>query len=400
MKITLINPPAPFLDNQTLFPNLGSLYLMASLKRYGYEADYVDMCFEEDITNIDSDIIGITATSPQVEIAAEIADDLRKIKKRCIILGGCGAYSAQKYKNKFDLILKGEGEERLPLLLDMLDKNQPYMQKSFQDILNMDTFATDINNIFYPDRNFLKDRYHYQIEDRKATTMITSRGCPFKCGFCMEGNSTKLRLRSVDNILGEIDEICNLGYRAIMFYDDVFTSNPSRVKEIGGYLKSKDIIYRCFTHVKFAKKVAKELAATGCKEVAIGIESGDDRILKIVNKGFTSSQALEVVKILKDCGLKVKTFLMIGLPGETKESIENTKEWLRKAQPHSYNYQIFSPFPGTDIWENKEKYDISWNGKVPANFYEAAIWTNELSSDEILQAKKDFDEEFPNILIN
>jgi anaerobic magnesium-protoporphyrin IX monomethyl ester cyclase len=389
MKITLIVPDSDFLDDNRAFPNLGVLYLSSSLKKHGFDVDIFDMTLDKDLSKVKTDIVGISATSPNVETAVKIAYKLKSRGCRFVILGGCGAGSASKYKHVFDFILKGECEDKIVDFMNAV-KNNDYEALS---IIRNKVDVPDINNIEYPDRSDLKD-YNYKIDGRKTATMITSRGCCFSCAFCEEGKTRNLRVRNIDNVLGEIDEISELSYKAVMIFDDIFTSNTKRLKRIANHLKSKDIYYRCFTHVKFAKKSAKILAETNCKEVGIGIESGDDNILQTINKGFTSNQANEAIKILKDHGLRVKVFLMLGLPGETMKTIENTKKWYEKAGPDLFNLSIYTPFSGTHIYENKDKYDIDWDDVTPTNFYESTVWTDSVDKKTLLKEKNKFYEQY------
>lgn len=389
--ITLILPESEFLQDQRAFPNLGVLYLSSSLAKRGYKTDILDMSLDKDLDSINTDIVGISATSPNIKQAAKIAAYLKSKGHRYVILGGCGSGSVGEYRDVFDIIMRGECEHRLPDLMDVLidsTNNKVERIKQIEKLLSV----PDIDTIPFPDRSLLKD-YNYKIEGRKTATMITSRGCCFSCAFCEEGKSSNLRVRKVDNVIQEIDEVEKLGYKAIMFFDDIFTSNAKRLETVGKYLLDKDIFYRCFTHVKFAHKAAKALADTGCKEVGIGIESADDDILRSTRKGFTSSEATKAIKILQDHGLKVKVFLMVGLPGESKDTIDKMWRWYDTTRPDLYSLSIYSPFPGTEIYENKTNFDINWC-EDSTHFYDAKVWTSQLTRQDLQLAKQSFDNQY------
>ena len=221
------------------------------------------------------------------------------------------------------------------------------------------------------------------------------------CAFCTDGANKTVRRRSIDNIIGEIDDVRSRGYTGVMFFDDVFTINRDRVKVIGDYLMSKSMVYRCFTHVRVASRVAKTLADTNCREVGIGIESGDDNILRTIRKNFSIAEAKQAIKSLKTHGVRVKAFFMVGLPGETKESIQATRRFIAETMPDDIDVSVYVPFPGTDIYDNRVNYDLSWNGGNMNNFYKGkpgsykvSTWTSKLNSDDILAARDSIEKEF------
>ncbi len=245
--------------------------------------------------------------------------------------------------------------------------------------------------------------YEYKIDGRNTTTIITSRGCPFACAFCVDGNNKKLRLANVGRVRKEIDEIYKLGYQSLMFFDDIFTMKKDRLADIALYMLSRDIIYRCFTHVNFVNKdMCQTLEQTGCKEVGIGIESGNDRVLKKIGKGFNSEKALNATKMLKRYGIRTKVFLMLGLPGESYESIGDTKEWLMKAEPDDFDISLYQPFPDTRIWDDKSKYELEWDKGIPkfykgkAGEYESTVHTPYLTTKQLIQERDQIEEDFKN----
>ena len=140
------------------------------------------------------------------------------------------------------------------------------------------------------------------------------------------------------------------------------------------------------------------LKSTGCAEVAIGVESADDYIHETVcRKGTTVEQATEFVRYCKEIGLRVKTYFIIGLPSESRESVEKTRLWLDKERPENYDVSIFTPYPGSHIYNHKKDYDIGWDQEVLENVWHSgeaqygtcAVHTSHLSSEEILTLKNE-----------
>ena len=145
------------------------------------------------------------------------------------------------------------------------------------------------------------------------------------------------------------------------------------------------------------------LAETGCGECCIGLESADEYIHEVVvNKLTTVQDHSDFVEIAKKKGLRVKTFLMIGLPSESRESVENTKKWLRQYRPENFDISIFTPYPGAPIYQHKEKFEIDWDQdhleqiwfSGQAQYDDCAVWTPYLSSKNILEIKAEIQDEF------
>lgn len=248
----------------------------------------------------------------------------------------------------------------------------------------------------------LKDRQDVYCMEVPATGWFFANNVlVHNCSFCVDGANKTVRRRSVDNIIGEIDDVRERGYTGVMFFDDVFTINRDRVRTVGDYLMSKEMVYRCFTHVRVASKVARTLADTNCREVGIGIESGDNDILRTIRKNFSVSEARDAIRSLKAHGVRVKAFFMVGLPGETKDTIQSTRRFIAETRPDDIDVSVYVPFPGTDIYDNRDNYDLSWNGSNMDNFYKGKpgsykvnTWTSKLGSLEILEARDSIESEF------
>lgn len=389
MKIALVNLDSPFLINSKIFPPLGILYIASALRKEGHEPVWYDFAGTQ-LKEPNEDIVLITITSPQIEIAKEFVKDYCKGKK--IVIGGCGVESLTKEERYcFDNVVFGEGEVIIKHLINNIGVNP--------DIESL--MLPDINKVEFPARDLI-DGYEYKIDGRNTTTIITSRGCPFSCAFCVDGNDKKLRVASVDRVCEEIDEIYKLGYQSLMFFDDIFTMKKNRLADIALHMLSRDIIYRCFTHVNFVNKdMCQTLQQTGCKEVGIGIESGNDRILKSIGKGFNSEKALNATKMLKRYGIRTKVFLMIGLPGESLESIDDTIVWLSRAKPDDFDITLYQPFPDTRIWNEKDKYDIDWDWEHVPEFYKgrageyhSTVKTPYLTTKKLIQERDKIEEMF------
>jgi pyruvate-formate lyase-activating enzyme len=231
-----------------------------------------------------------------------------------------------------------------------------------------------------------------------------SRGCPYACAFC----STiwqRVRFHSAEYVLKELTEIQSYGFNAVNFFDDVFTLKRERLKTICGGLKARRMSWRCFiTGNTVTEAMLSLMSKSGCKEVAIGIESGSDRILQAIHKRSTSEKNKKAIQIAHDAGLQVKGFIIIGLPGESEDTIAETEAFINECPCDDYDFSLLSVLPGSDIYRNHGEYDLIHNtskvdyGKMwykgTPGMYEATEATISLSSIELTEARDKLEKKY------
>ena len=198
----------------------------------------------------------------------------------------------------------------------------------------------DLDSLPFPARHLLPPLSRYRPTPASYRrlplgVMITSRGCPQQCAFCdraVFGNG--YRKRSPENVLGEVDELAyKYGAREIRFFDDCFTLDKERVMKIcHGLRKIKPRLpWTCLTTVgSVTKELLKEMSSSGCWQVLYGLESGSDRMLKLLKKGATLEQNIQAVRWAKEAGLSVRADFIVGTPGETEESLRETLAFALK----------------------------------------------------------------------
>ena len=202
--------------------------------------------------------------------------------------------------------------------------------------------------------------------------MFTSRGCPEQCIFCASHLvfGGKVRFRSAEHILKEVDEcITRWGYRHFTIDDDTFTYNPGRLEKICSGFRGRGITWDCDTRVNAVNRdMLKMMAESGCKKVALGVESGSQRVLALNRKGITLEQARNAFKWAHEFGIITTAFFMIGShPSETREEVEMSFKLMRELDPELMAVSIAVPYPGTELYrimkaqgyifeENWEKY--------------------------------------------
>lgn len=392
VSIALINPPSPFLISDNVMPPLGLMYLSSYLKQHGIKATILDLAVNPDCDLKGYDIYAITSTTPQYPEALKILSSIKKINPRTLfVIGGAHATAFRHECHGFDSIVIGEGEEALLSICRFKERSKNSKICGLVEARQI----PDIDSIPFPDRTFKGfDKYHYNINGLPATTMMSSRGCPFNCYFCCNTWGNKVRLRSSDNVLKEARELKFMGFKGIMFFDDTFTVDKHRVKNIAIGLKELGMVWRCFIHANTVdSNLLRIMQQCGCIEVGMGVESGNNEILKAINKKIDLERAIEVCDRCHEIGLRIKTFLMTGLPGESKETIKDTINFLKRARPNDYDITCYTPFPETEIWNNTEKFDIIFD-KLTLDYsklfykgkfgeYTAQVSTSHLSSEDI-----------------
>ena len=412
MKIVLINPPSPFLINQKSFPPLGILYLVSSLRNNKIDMDIVDLANQEN--NLESalkvlskaDLYGITSTTSQYVYAKRIKDILRKLNPSAkIIIGGAHPSSVPDKcrEDGFDTVVVGEGENAI---VDIVKKYE--VSGKVPDILNL-PYIDDMDSIPYPARDMLDiNSYWYDIDGNKATTLITSRGCPYKCAFCSKDVwKNKTRFHSEEYIYKELKEIISkYGFKYFLFLDDTITLNRNRLLGLCSKIKELNIKWRCYARANTTRDMLVAMKDAGCVEVGVGVESGSQKILDTIGKHLTVDQNAKFIKECKEVGIIANVFIMIGLPGETYETVSETKKWMEEVRPDKFGFNIFMPYIGTPIYNNPSKYDIiihdipedkSWV-KGRQGEYSAFVSTSGLSSDEILKLFTELFEYYTDLL--
>jgi len=248
-------------------------------------------------------------------------------------------------------------------------------------------FIDDLDALPLPARHLLPlSRYQalgYPI------SIITSRGCPYDCIFCLGRRMVgrKIRKRSAALIVDEIEQIMSYGIDRINVADDLFASDKARVKDVCGEIQKRGL---SFTWSAFARvntvdrETLQIMKDTGCDSVSFGVESGNPEMLRRIRKQITLEQVRQAVRLCNDVGMIAHTSLIAGLPGETPETLEETKKFAA-GLGSLYGYHLLTPFPGTTVREEVDQYDLEiltndWS-RYDAN--RAITRTEALSAEQI-----------------
>ena len=380
--ITLIFPSSPFLLDQAVFPPLGILYLAGCLKHYGLNVQCLDMGIGHTPDMAESDTIGISITTPQRLEAFALARYYKKQGRKTIAGGPHATHMSDECLDEgFDTVIQGRGEKPL---LEAMGRFYPDLFES------------------YPDRDALPIHdYHYYVDGVPATPIMTTRSCPFHCAFCAKIDSN-FQMQTAERTVAEIEYVHEkYGYKAFMIFDDVFTASKKRLGRIVDKVGGK-YLFRCFARSNLLdSKTCDLLRKMGVVEVGIGIESGSDDVLERNMKGTTRTMNTRAVQRLHDHGIRTKAFLIVGLPGETNESVVETADWIEEAQPDDIDISVFQPMPGSRIFAEPEKWGVKFNYNGKAGWYkgtpgqyETSVETEGLTSEEIIQWRDMLEREY------
>ena len=345
----------------------------------------------------------MTATSPQWNSAVKISERLAKEHPNSLrIIGGNHISYDLTLGNttKFNVCVAGEGEQILEVIL-----RNPQKWKAESPIGIRTDPIENLDAIPFPARHLIDwSQYKRGIFWGKkmlepAVGIVTSRGCPGACIFCGSAQifGHRTRFRSISNVVAEIKQVISeMGYHGFNFHDDTLCVNRDRAMELCREFNQLDIVWRCLTRVNTVdEEILTNMKEAGCKEIIYGIESYSQKILNNLHKGSTVKQNLNAMKLTKKVGIQTKAGIIVGSPGETWETIEATKKGLRECPPDYWNVSVFTPYPGSQIYANPEKFNVKILTRelnnyamVSANLKGNVVMeTEEMSKTDIEQAR-------------
>ena len=313
------------------------------------------------------DLVGITSMTIQYASALQTARKVKEWNQCCtVIMGGPHASVMPLGMVEWpytDIVVKGEGEEAFLEIIKKLkagDKNVGSIPGVItkDDLSDLNTAPLEIGNLDalpFPDRNALENLRNYSPEDMGL--ILTSRGCPYECSYC-SNFTRKTRFRSVDNILAEIVQVQEkFGTKQFMFKDDSFTLRRKRVENFCNEIISKKIkiLWESTTRLDLVDdRLVKLMKRAGCNRIGVGVESGDEEMLKIYNKRLTKDQIRNGTNILTINNIFWTGYFMMGLPMERKEQMYKTLEFMKELAPPYAAIGIYKPYPGTKLFEISE----------------------------------------------
>lgn len=386
MKIFLVSP-----DERNILFNagdrfpLGLLYISAALTQNGisnevFDFNYSDLKnFMKRVEKENPDYVGLSViSSPCLNQMKRIGNMIKKISPNTRIIAGGAHVSVmpESLEGLATSTIMGYGEEAV---LDALRGKEGIIKKH-----------ADINKFPIPDRDKVSQNdYSMFFNGLRMATIVTSRGCPFDCVFCAN-HERVVQFREPSNIREELKELKTRGYGAVYILDENFVVKKSHFETVVELMKEENMKYKVEMRTNdVTREIAEKMKETGCINVALGIESGNNEILRRANKRTSVEINQQAIEHFYRAGIPVKGFFIIGLPGETYETVRETINFAEKMRNRGLSeadFYALTPFPGSRIWNNPEKYGIKILSKDFDSYLQKdspVIETENLSNEEI-----------------
>lgn len=411
MKKILLVTPIKELGGLVECPPLGLGYLATELRKDGHEVTILDCVrerytfeqFKKYISESSFDIIGFNLFSASLKEVKMSSDLIKEIKPNTITVAGGPHPSAAPehtltYLNNVDYGFRGEAETSFPLFVKLLSENNKDELKNVPGLIwredgkiisNPPIFQNNIDDFEVSWDMIKPDMYGSpgSLAPKGWTTIITSRGCPYHCTFCSTHviAGRRIRYRSINRIIDEMKFLhSEYNIKGFVILDENFTMNRNRVEEfcnkvIETDLKFKFMLVNGVRLNTLTEELLKLMKKAGFIErMAVGIESGSDRIRKMIKKELTISEIKEKVELMNHVGFKPIGYFIIGFPTETREEMQQTIDFALSLKLYRAAIACLLPLPGTEAYET-----IVANDELPENFD-----LSKLTTDSVVYAPK------------
>jgi radical SAM superfamily enzyme YgiQ (UPF0313 family) len=367
---------------------LGTLYVASSIQKAGHDVIFLNGAFmshEEimkELSYYTPDVIGIYSTTFGWEKAIFTASEIRKggfQMRPYIIVGGPYPIAVQekciKDSEAIDAVITGEGEITMVEVLDRLSAGESLeglegliYRRGRELVINPPrALIEDVDSLPFPARELLGRAMDYvpppaTYKRRPVAVIMTARGCNRNCIFCFQIDKHRksgIRFRSVENVMDEIELCLKQGYREIKFIDDTFAADYDRAMTIAKEIKRRGLDFTWFASAcvhQVDKPLLQAFKDAGCWALLMGAESGVQKNLNAIRKGTKIEQIRKAVKTAKEVGLTVQTPFLFGIPGETFDEGLRTIEFACEIDPDIVSFHAITPFPGTELYDNLDKY--------------------------------------------
>jgi radical SAM superfamily enzyme YgiQ (UPF0313 family) len=378
MQVTLVNPPYPAGSHRhPPFIPLGIGYLAAVLEKNGYNVNVIDcqalkltlLDVENELRKRQPDLVGLTSTTLTYKSALKIIEVAKKALPNCVTaLGGPHVtfWDEEAFLEcpSLDVVVRREGEHTLLELVQRLDAG-----KSFHDVIgttcrkngmivkNSDRpYIEDIDELPFPAVHLFPIE-QFNKYGNIIFPVMTSRGCVYWCDFCTAVRmfGRKYRMRNPKKVVDELELLYKkYGEKQYTFYDDAFTVDQARTKEICNEIMKRGLTIKwdCETRVDMVSKdLLLKMKKAGCIAVWYGVEAGSQKVRDAMGKGINTQQTLDAFKWTQDAGMIAVASIILGFPGETKETAWESVNLLKEINPDEIGIYIATPYPGTPMYD-------------------------------------------------
>ena len=426
MRFLLINPYSPI--SETASPSLGLAFIAGALERIGVEVRILDFVvfpytreiMESVLKEFKPDFVGVTAVTIAFDSAMEVIRDVKAADPDILtVMGGphvsfCARETMQAFP-EIDFIVVREGEETVTELVRATEKDRRWdgikglVYRDGSEIIQTEDrgYVQDVEALPSPARHLLPLGRYRALN--LGITMTSSRGCPFRCIFCVGRQMVgqKVRYWSPTHVVDELEQLAALNFIQISIADDLFTANKSHCHAVCDEIIRRGIktTWATFARVDtVTEELLAKMKAAGCNGLLFGVESANAEILKIIDKRITTEQVENAARICTDAGITPCMSFILGLPGETPESIRESQAFGEKLKSLGamYGFHFLAPFPGTKVREENESYGLKilsndWkeyhaNRAIVETEFASQAMLNEVADQWDNEIKKYYDE--------
>jgi radical SAM superfamily enzyme YgiQ (UPF0313 family) len=404
MKTLFINPNpyyASGINKGTIYPPIGMIYISTILNQNNFEsrvidANMLDMSNKKILNLISSEnpeTIGISANVVTGIAALELSKLIKEeFKDKTLIAGGPQPTTLpETFLSDFDIVVRGEGEKTFLEIVKnkkLASINGITFKIGKKIVHNKPVeLIKNLDEIPFPDYHLLEPslkKYKCRARKLPVAPIVTSRGCPYQCIYCNKSIfGYTYRYRSPKNIIEEIDYLINqFDIKQIDILDDNFTLVPKNTEEVLGMIikRKYNITINCQNGIRadtLTREIIHKMKLAGIFKVGIGIESGNKEILQKIKKQLDLFKVKQVIKWFREEGIITHGFFMIGLPWDTKETMQETIDFAIESNPDIANFMITIPFPGTSLYsyiQNNGKFLQSTKQGISSGFYDGCIF--------------------------
>lgn len=382
-RVCLVHSPCRELRDDRLEPPLGLLYLAAQARTEGVDVTVIDLAGhdEDDLAQLvpdGCDFYGFSTYSVNFDLTARLAAEVRLRNPDALLIAGgphATALPQSVLQHGFDTVITGEseltfvevlrrraiGQPVLPIAAGIPPDPLDLLASPAYDLVDLDTYSRVLNG-------------------RRCLSVLTSRGCPYRCSFCnssIMGAGRPIRYRKAEAVA---DELARLRSRYSIdhfrFQDDIYTMDIRRIRELTAVLAPMQITYRCFSRVNTCSpEMAGLLRQGGCIHVSFGVETGSPMLLgkHAMHKGQTPDQIRWALRNAHDAGLRTRIFLIVGFPGETEETVEETLAVVKSVPWEEFAVYPLIAYPGTPLHDYPERYGITHIDKTYSDYLQIGV---------------------------
>jgi radical SAM superfamily enzyme YgiQ (UPF0313 family) len=355
-------------------------YLVAIVRESGYQVAFLDAILEElsieqfadRVREIGPDVVVLECSTPSINYDLQSAAAIKGVRPeaRTVLIGSHPTVYHKEIMAEnpaVDAICRGEFDYTVRDLVRALAEGRNWLEvpgltwrEGGEIRVNPDRpLIEDLDQIPFPARDLVDSPYYRQgtFRGKRCTTVVTSRGCPFRCTYCLWPNTLYghgFRARSAGNVVDELEEcVKEYGVDEVYFDDDSMALDRERMLDICRLIVKRGIHFEWISQCRvdsMDEEVLRAMKKSGCRYIRFGVESGSPRMLKLMKKGITPEKVMETFRLARKVGIRTQAFFLFGIPGETGETVRETIEFAKKLRPGSAQFAVAIPHPGTELF--------------------------------------------------